>query len=182
MKKTILLLLTGLGLSTQAQSWKVLPVLDADYSPNFAVAVTAGAQELKSSDDYSGVYGLEVSLNCPLLTPPEHTIRQQLSIENYEYDNILITSFELSPHHMFELSSTMTVGIGPSVGVSHVEVNDIDDTLFTYGAGASIRKDITSDFFIGAQTQYIWMSDTDFGNKDVDLNSFKLIIKSGFQF
>lgn len=181
MKKNVLSALVAVTLASglEANAWKILPVLGANYTPDFAVALTGGFNKLTDADDTQSIYGVEVSLNCPLLSPPTDTIRQRLSITNYDYDGLSILSVSLNPHHMFQVADTTTIGFGPSLGVSTVDVGDEDDVVFTYGLGASLRSDISDRLFVGVEARYELTQESDIVD---DLDNTKVLVKLGYQF
>lgn len=180
-KKTVLAAsLLTLSLSTQAEGWEILPITNSDYQADFAIAAIGG--KINSDDIDSSTKGVELSLNCPLLKAPNHTIRQQVSYLSTDKNGIKSKSFELSPHHMFNLENNLSVGIGPSLGVVKVETSDGDDTAFTYGAGVSARYDVSKNFFVGAEVRRVLTKDIEIGGTSDNFNSTKALIKVGYQF
>ena len=57
----------------QASEWKIMPVLDDGWSPEFTLAYGGG---ILSGDDIDGdiAHGVQLSLDCPWFTPPEGVI------------------------------------------------------------------------------------------------------------
>ena len=183
MKKRILsvLAIVSLASSVEASNWEVFPVLGANYTANFAVALTGAFNNIKDADDAKSIYGLEASLNCPWLTPPSNIIRQQINISNYSDSGLDILNVSINPHYMVEVAPSTTIGAGPNFGFSNVEFDGEDDTVFTYGVGASLRTDINKNFFLGAEARYELVGETDF-DKDLELDNSKILIKLGYQF
>jgi len=181
---TILVMAFLLPLSVQATSdWQVLPVLKPSYKPDFAVAVLVGG--MQADDDNKDKFspaGLEVSLNCPLLKTPKHTIRQQISYTQAETNGFKTKSFELSPHHMFKVGEKVTAGFGPSIGYTTVENPDGDDSVVTYGLGASTRYDVTKKFFVGAEVRYVKAQEFEIADKTTDFDNARALVKLGYQF
>lgn len=174
-------LLTGLAPVTQAKEWVVLPVLGDNYKADFAIAAIVGKTDIKEGDTVS-TKGIEVSLNCPLLQPPNHIIRQQVSYLQSDEKGIETTSFELNPHHMFKATEKLKVGFGPSLGLSNIDNGSDDDNVFTYGLGASARYDITKTLFVSTEARYAWSDDVELAGVDDDFENLRLTAKMGYQF
>jgi len=183
---TIAVLATSLllPLSVQANGWQVLPVSKPGYKPDVAAAVIVGVMQAKDENvDIFAPAGVEVSLNCPLLKAPKHTIRQQVSYTHSEKNGFKAQSFELSPHHMFKTrTNKLTVGVGPTIGYTMVENKQGDDGIFTFGIGASSRYDITKQVFIGAQARYVKAQEFEIAGKKTGFDNAKAVVKLGYQF
>lgn len=177
-------LLAGLTSVAQAGEHKLLPLLDDGYTADFAIAITAGKTDFEG--DNTGrltTKGVELSLNCPLLKPANHTIRQQVSLHMTDENGSKSTSIELSPHHMWELGNKVSVGVGPSLGVTKIEEDNFDDTVFTYGVGTSARYKITKKFFVSGEARYSKSTDVEQdGFEDFDINNLRTTAKLGYQF
>lgn len=174
-------LLTGLSPIAQANEWEVLPIMGDHYKADFAIALVTGKTDVKEGDNVSTT-GVEVSLNCPLLKPPHHTIRQQISYTQSDEKGVETTSFELSPHHMFDLNEKLSVGFGPSLGFSNIDNGSDDDNVFTYGVGGSARYDVTKRLFISTEARYAWSDDLELSGTDTDFENLRLTAKIGYQF
>ena len=163
-----------------AEGWKMFPVKDADYQAKASVAIIAGQSKFDGSDQ--GVKGLEASFTCPLIKLPKHSIRQQLSYTTSKEDGIKVKSLEMNPHHMFQVNNKLQVGVGPSLGVTKLESNGKDDSVLSYGVGASVRYDITRKVFIGAETRYAWTDEANLNGVKDDINNRRSTVKVGFNF
>ena len=185
MKKLLLSSITimTLSLSAQASGWEILPVLNDNHKLNPAVAIIGGSlQGDESGDKSEAFYGLEISMDCPLLKVPTGKIRQQANLTSYDNDGIKMNEFNLNPHYQISLSDSTSFGVGPSFGVAQVELEDEDDTIFTYGVGASVRTNLTNEMFIGAEARYTMTSDAEFFGEKDDFNNYKFFVKLGYQF
>ncbi len=176
-------LLATFSTQAHADGWKLLPVLEDDYVADIAVAGVIGVQHVVDNDDGQALaYGAELSLNCPLLRPANHTIRQRLSITNHEKDNLSLLAIELNPHHMFEVIDALSVGAGPSLGLTVIGVGDNTDIVFTYGLGGSARYDVSEKIFVGAEVRFAWTTEADFGlGAGTDVNNGRVLAKIGYQ-
>ena len=132
--------------------------------------------------DSSSLMGVEVSMECPLLQPASHRIRQQISLTQVDDDGLTVSSIELNPHHMFQLSPQFEAGFGPSLGVAKAEADGDDATEFTYGLGVSARFDITPQLFIGAELRKAWMGDMTLNGGTGNLGNTRAAVKVGYQF
>jgi opacity protein-like surface antigen len=148
-----------------------------DYAP--ALALIGGAMKFdQSGSDWKGFYGAEFSFTCLL----SDQIRQQIQITNYDNDGVQMFQANINPHYMIDIAEGTQVGFGPTLGVARVEVGNDDDTIFTYGVGASVRKDITENVFVGAEAKYEWTTDATIAGVDTDFNNAKVFAKLGYQF
>jgi len=127
--------------------------------------------------DWNPVYGLELSFEC-LLSP---LVRSQLQYTHYNNDGIKMEQFSINPHYIFNRGDDVEFGFGPHLGAAIVEENG-DDTIFTYGIGASLNSAIDENFFVGAEARYEWTTDATFGDTDTNLNNAKVFAKIGYSF
>jgi hypothetical protein len=136
--KTLLVLgLVTFSVSSFAGDWKVLPVLDADFKPDFTLSLTAG--NMKPSSLTSGSYtGVEFAMNCLALQPPSGVIRTKLSLGSYDHDGFKITTFEVNPRWTTNLSPDLTFGIGPGVGYVKAETSGQSTSMAAIQVGADL--------------------------------------------
>lgn len=182
MKKKLIISasLLALSVTTQAGEWEFLPVMGNDYQANFAIAAIAGTT--KANGESASTTGVEVSLNCPLLKVPNHTIRQQITYARTDKDGVETESFELSPHHMFDINSKLSAGLGPSLGFTKVDTSAGDDTVFTYGLGVSTRYNINKSLFVSAEVRYVKSEDIEIAGATDDFDNTRALLKVGYQF
>lgn len=168
--------------STQADKWEFLPVLNSDYQADAAVALIVGKTEFKSHTTTTPTKGIEVSLNCPLLKAPRHTIRQQISYSTTYKSGTKINSLELTPQHMFKMTNKLSLGVGPSLGYAKLSNSTGNDSGFTYGAAISARYNVTGNLFIGAEVKYTKSKDLEISGVENDISNTKGMLKIGLQF
>lgn len=186
MKKTITLSSLALVLSTIATSslasgTELLPVLNQGYEADFAIAVLGGQTDFDQASSSSSAKGIEVSFNCPLLKLENNVIRQQISYIKTDSNGVETQSFEANPHRMFKLADNISVGAGPSLGVSTIKTAGQKDSVFTYGLGASARYDLGNQMFLGAEAVYAKSKDVDITGID-DIDNTRVMGKIGFKF
>lgn len=131
-----------------------------------------------SNTDWKGFYGVELAFECLL----SESTRSQLQLTNYDHDGLQMLQLSANPHYIFNRGDTVEFGFGPHIGVARVEIANESDTVLTYGVGASVRTDITNNFFVGAEARYEWTTDATFGGVDDNLNNAKVFAKIGYTF
>lgn len=159
--------------STQAtaEDLKVLPVLDSDYNFDFAIAATGGLHAFDNAN--LGVFGLDVSFNCLLLS----SMRTQLSVTDSINLGTHLLSVELNPQYTLELLANLTAGLGPVLGTGILVAENSTEASFNVGAGLATRYVIASGFFVGAEARYVWDT-SNFSNP----GNGRYLGKIGYQF
>ena len=186
MNKTLLLsvltstLIMAGGDITPVEPMIQTPVVEeVTNSFNPAIALIGGVMKGDGDDtDWEGIYGAEFSFNCLF----SDAIRQQIQVTNYDEDGIKMLQANINPHYMFDVTPSTQFGFGPTLGFAKVEIGNQDDTVFTYGVGASIRTNISSHFFVGAEAKYEWTDDAEFYGIEDNLDNAKVFAKIGYQF
>ncbi|HKK57383.1 hypothetical protein [Marinobacter sp.] len=184
MKKQVCASVMGLVLASAstgaaAEEWDFLAGLSDDYQAKPSLALVGGIMDPDSGSlDSGAVYGVEFSLNCPLLQPPSNRIRQQLSLTQFDEDGVEITSLELSPHYVVPMSENLEIGFGPGFGVLDVEAGPEDEMLFGVHAGASVHYR-QGAFFAGAEARYLVTTEERFGGTDRDADNARVLLKVG---
>jgi len=181
MKKIVL---TSLLVSTLAfAETSLFPVMQDGYKSNIGIAALGGLLKGSDSDsDYESFFGLEISLDCPILRLESGNIRQQLNITQYNHDGLKIQELNLNPHYIIPISNTTSFGIGPSYGIAKVDIGRDDDTAFTYGFGTSLRTDLGNGLFVGGEFRYTLSTDASLLGIDDDIDNTKFMIKIGQQY
>jgi opacity protein-like surface antigen len=158
-----------------------MPAISEDVSVSsipMSFGLIGGVLKGDGVDDWNPLYGVEFSFECLFSS----SVRSQMQITNYDEDGIKMLQFSANPHYLFDIAKDTTFGVGPSLGVAQVEINDEDDTIFTYGLGASIRTEITEHFYVGAEARYEWTTDAEFLGEEDDFNNAKVFAKIGYTF
>ena len=97
----LLLVLLSATVSMAAEGWRALPFRDAEWSPDFTLALSYGSMDpdtsLGSSDP---ALGLQFSLNCPWFTPPQGMIRQQFNYNRFDEGQLEISTLEMNPRRV----------------------------------------------------------------------------------
>jgi len=141
------------------------------------VALLGGEKSDIASKEWETLYGLEFSFECLF----SKQIISQIQLTHYDMDDLSVFDISTNPHYLFYISESMALGVGPSLGVQRLATDHKNDLIFSYGAGASLRVNISDDFFVGLESHYIWTSETKF--KDVyDEKHIHSFAKLGYQF
>jgi opacity protein-like surface antigen len=171
-----------------ADEFKAFPIFtDENFDPNIEVALVAGHMSPSNKDLKSAMmYGLEVSLDCPVFTlPGENLLRQQFSVNRYSKNSVDITTIEVNPYYFINLSENFVVGFGPGIGGAHVDVDGGARTwMFTYQVGAGVKYYFNEDVFAGVDLRQQWSVEKDYlqsGTKE-DVENFRAMAKVGYRF
>lgn len=218
MKNLLLLLVLGLslqiGFAQDAPFEKsgepgALPFLKKGFRPQIGLSAVGGYQSFTGEGiDKDGIsYGLEVSLQCPLLCTKKNYIRQQAGImvyKNAESSNgtditFTNTSLTLTPEYRFAMSEKSEYAAGPILGWNLTKTNvktknlpaNIDQTTksngFIYGLSTSatyhfgpLMLALSPQYILGVKQQKT-VEGKDTGN-DFDPSHFQVLVKLGMKF
>jgi len=162
----------------------LLPVFRKGYRPQFGISLVSGIQDNQNFDRSSAVYGLDISLQCPLLCTKKNYIRQQLSIIQQNGKQLNTLAIELNPQYRLIAKPVFELGIGPSFGFISAEANTDKKSVFTYGLGGSIAYHVGKIFF-ALESRYGLTNDISFTDKmnkittTNNLNNLRTILKVG---
>lgn len=154
-----------------------------DYKAEPAVSVMLGQMDPGDNMDSDTISGIEFSLNCPLVKPPNNRIRQQISYTTYDDQGVEITSIELNPHYVVEVSPGLEIGGGPGLGYVMVDGAAGDGSVFGLQLGVSAHYTLQSPLFIGAEARYQITGEDDFGAATKsDVDNYRIALKVGYSF
>ena len=166
------LLILGMNISVQAENWTFLPTKSIDNSSEYGLALILGSSDLHKHDSSGSLYGVEFSLLCPLVQASEHKIRQNISLTKFNKNSFDMYSLEANPHYLYQIEENTYFGVGPSIGITKVEG---DDVVANLGMGISIRKDLTKKLFLGAEFRKVYATESAYSNS-------RFIGKVGYHF
>ncbi|MGM0554615.1 MAG: hypothetical protein ACQETK_12760 [Pseudomonadota bacterium] len=157
-------LFAGLITTAHADGWTMKPYQQADWSPEFTLAATAGPMDA----DISGLgtdtaLGAQLSLNCPWFTPPKGNIRQQFNYNTFDNDGVKISTIEMNPR-WYGSSGNISYGAGPGLG--YVRVNPDDgpsDSMWAFQLGGDVEYRHGA-LFAGVGVRYQFTSGGDADN------------------
>lgn len=163
---------------------KFIPIFkDANYTFQPTIALMTGTLDQDiAGDDSDTVTGIELGINCPLLTTPNNRIRQRISVSSFDNDTVEIGSFELNPHYMIKVTEGLELGFGPGLGYVQAELGAEDDSTWAVqlGFSAEYRRDM---LFAGAEIRHQITGDVDLGGgAETDLENTRVMFKIGVDF
>lgn len=174
-----------LSATAHAEGWTFLAGAKDGYKAEPTISLMAGQMSPGTSGVDSGSFtGIELSLNCPLLQPPTNRIRQQVSLTKYDKSSVKITSIELNPHYVVEVSPGLELGGGPGLGYIMVDTPNKNPGFWGLNIGLSAHYTGVGPLFVGAEYRYQVTTKEDFGGgmgKD-NLDNSRVDIKVGYSF
>lgn len=188
MKKQNLVLagviLLAAGSAQAADEWNWFAGWQDGYTAEPAVSVMLGQMDPGDNMDSGTISGIEFSLNCPLVQPPSNRIRQQVSFTSYDENGVEITSLEINPHYVVEVSPGLEIGGGPGLGYVMVDSGAGDGSVLALQLGVSAHYTLQSPLFIGAEARYQVTGEDDFGGggPEDDVNNYRIALKVGYSF
>ncbi len=185
MKKIIIVLFFTIPVLIQAQN----TFSKKEYKPQLGLSLIGGIQNNKNFDVSAPVYGVEISLECPLIQTRKSHIRQQFSLIRQEGKKLKTISVELNPQYKIVTVPSFELGVGPSAGLIFVNTTGKIKTVFNYGFGASVIFNIKK-YFIGLESRYAFTNKvalTSINNKQEsvvigNLNNLRTFLKFGYKF
>ena len=169
-----------------ADEFKALPIFtDSDWKANIEVAVVGGyANYNNSAVGNDPMYGLEISLDCPVFTlSGDNPLRQQFSYNKFNNRGVDITTIEINPYYFIDLTDNMVFGFGPGAGYAKVEANGRDTSFVTYQVGAGVKY-YSRNIFAGADIRWQGSKDKDYfgAGMQQDLENTRVMLKVGYRF
>ena len=132
-----------------------LPGFKKGYRPQIGISLIGGTQINNTTiDKTTSIYGVEVSLQCPLLCAGRNYIRQQLSVIESNGAIFHSTDIEINPQYRLVVRRVWEVSAGPGLGLNLIDVKKTPITVFTYGLGASFQY-YFGKVFVGLEPRYM---------------------------
>lgn len=178
----ILALACGAGQAV-AGEWRMMPFKDAEWSPDFTVALTYGVLDPDTNiADSDGALGLQVSLNCPWFSPPSGIIRQQFNLNRFDDHGLELTTFEINPRYYIG-DGNLRFGFGPGFGYMWADPPlGGNEGLWTLQLGADIEYR-TGALFLGLGTRYQFTENERVGfSRDSGMDNWLTTAKVGMNF
>ena len=184
MKKFIITLFFAVPVLASAQ--------DAPSKKEFktlaALSVTGGVQNNKHFDAGVPVYGIEFSMECPLIQTGKSHIRQQLSLMRQHGKDYKSLTAELNPQYKIINNPSFEWGAGPVAGFIFTKVRDNNKPVFSYGVGTGAVYYLNK-IFIGIESRYVMTKKILFDDIDKepayiesgDLSNLRIFLKVGYK-
>lgn len=184
MKKIIIVLAFTIPVLTQAQE----PPLKKGYKPQIDMSLISGIQNNQNIEASAIVYGVVISLQCPLINTKKSYIRQQFSLIRQEGKTLKSLAVEINPQYKIIAKPSFELGIGPSAGLIFTNTSEDNKPIFSYGLGASAVYHFKK-FFIGLESRYALtkkVSFTNLNNKPEsvvvgNLDNLRTFLKFGYK-
>lgn len=156
------------------------------YLPQYDISTTGGVQYNKGQG--SLIYGIEFSLQCPLVTSGKHKIRQQFSLVRQQGKKQKSISLYMNPQYKIFSNRLFEFAAGPAAGLIFSNESASDKPIFTYGAGAGVLY-YQHRFFIGVGSRYTLSKKILLANPDVksqphsrqDFNNLQTFVRIGYK-
>ena len=182
MKKFIALLLFAVPVFGSAQ--------DSSSKKEFkllaGLSVIGGVQNTRHFDPWAPLYGIEFSMECPLIQTGKSHIRQQFSLIRQDGKDYESTTVEVNPQYKIISMSTFELGVGPVAGFIFTSIRDNNKPVFTYGLGTGAVY-YFKKIFLGIESRYTMTKNILFDDIDKEpgypesgnLNNMRLFLKIG---
>ncbi len=183
MKKIIILLAFFIPALAQAQK----PGDIKKYTGQMDISVIGGIQNYKDFDAVSPVYGVEISLQCPLVNSPKAYIRQHFKFTHQQDEKFTSTTIEINPQYMIIAKPRIKLGIGPSAGLIFANIEEDHKTIFSYGLGTASAYYV-KNISVGIGISYAMTNKFSLANSKYEsagtarLNNWSSFLKLGYKF
>lgn len=147
--------------AASAGEWQFLPVQGSGYKADVVLSLAGGTMEPNGTGS-AGYVGAELAFNCLLLAPPTGTIRTKLSYGSFDHTGIKLSTLELNPRWMVNVTPALSLGAGPGLGMVSTEVAgktkhltaaqigaDLDYRMDHVNLGLTLRRQATRSADIG---------------------------------
>jgi len=186
MKKKVLAITVGslllsMGISAEDKGWNWFAGADDDYVMEPTASLLVGSMSPKDGSSGS-ITGIELSFNCPLLQPPTNKIRQQISYAQYDEGETEVTSIEINPHYVAEISPGLFIGGGPGLGYVSVDSAAKDTNMFALQLGGSVHYNVSDALFLGGEARYQLTEDENLGGSMQGMDNWRVALKAGVNF
>ena len=124
-----------------------------DYKLLAGLSVIGGVQNSKHFDASALLYGIEFSMECPLIQTGKSHIRQQLSLMRQHGKDYKSLTIEVNPQYKIIAGPSFELGAGPVAGFIFTSIRDNNKPVFNYGLGTGAVY-FFKKMFIGIESRY----------------------------
>jgi hypothetical protein len=150
------------------------------------LSIIGGVQNSKHFDASAPVYGVEFSMECPLIQTGKSHIRQQFSLMRQDGKDYKSLTFEINPQYKIIASPSFELGVGPVAGFIFTSIRDNNKPVFNYGLGTGAVY-YCKRVFIGFESRYTMTKEILFDDTDKEpgypesgnLNNLRIFLKIG---
>jgi hypothetical protein len=184
MKKYLLTMILAIPLFAMAQD----ALLKKEFKPFAGLSVIGGVQNNKYFKGSAPVFGIEFSMECPLIQSGKSRVRQQITLMRQEQKDYRSLTIEINPHYKLIAGPSFELGIGPVAGFIFTPVRDNNKPVFNYGLGTSAMY-YFKRVFIGLESRYTLTKNILLGDmyyettiaEKANLNSLRGFLKLGYK-
>ena len=148
MKAYLILLIAAVPLFATGQN-----SYEQEFKALTQVSLIGGVQNNKYFKTSAPVFGIEFSMECPLIQAKKSRVRQQLSLMRQKENNYTSVTIEVNPQYKLVAGSTFEFGAGPVAGFIFTRLRDNNKPVFNYGLGTSARY-YFKRIFVGIESRY----------------------------
>ncbi|HET6724372.1 MAG TPA: hypothetical protein VFH07_16545 [Chitinophagaceae bacterium] len=182
MKKFVIPLIFAVPVHTCAQD----SLSKKEYKLLAGLSVLGGVQNTKHFDAWAPVYGVEFSMECPLIQTGKSHVRQQLSLMRQDGKDHKSLTVEVNPQYKIIASPSFELGVGPVAGFIFTSIRDNNKPVFDYGLGTGAVY-YSKRVFIGFESRYTMTKEILFDDIDKEpgqtesgnLNNLRIFLKIG---
>lgn len=149
MKKFIISLFFAVPVLASAQD----SLAKKEFKLLAGLSVIGGVQNTKHFDAVAPVYGVEFSMECPLIQTGKSHIRQQFSLIHQDGKDYKSLTIEVNPQYKIIARSSFELGVGPVAGFIFTSIRDNNKPVFDYGLGTGAVYYFKT-VFIGFESRY----------------------------
>ena len=102
------------------------------------LSVIGGVQNNKHFDAWAPLYGIEFSMECPLVQTGKSHIRQQVSLIFQDGKDYKSLNLEINPQYKIINRPSFEWGAGPVAGFIFTTIRDDNKPVFNYGLGTGV--------------------------------------------
>jgi opacity protein-like surface antigen len=173
------LLITITGFSQESSSLKT-------FKPG--LSIMGGIQNNNHWGFAAPVYGIEFSMECPLVHSGKNNIRQKISLLRMEGKRYKAVSAEINPQFNIFANNSFETGVGPSIGMLFTRITETNKPVFSYGLGAGAVYTL-KNIFMGVESRYAFTKQVSFDKEDNkgeyrqpgNLNNLRVLLKLGYK-
>ena len=157
-----------------------------EFKPLAGLSVIGGIQNNTHFGTGAPVYGIEFSMECPLVQTGKSRVRQQLSLLLQDGKDYKSLNLELNPQYKIIARPSFELGAGPVAGFIFTTIRDNNKPVFNYGLGTGVVY-YFKKVFIGFESRYTMTKEILFDDIDKetgynasgDLNNLRIFLKFG---
>lgn len=182
MKKIFITLFIAVHAFTSAQESRS----KKEFKPLAGLSAIGGVQKSKHFDAWAALYGIQFSMECPLIQTRKSRIRQQFSLMRQDGKDYKSLNLEVNPQYKIVAASSFELGVGPVAGFIYTSIRDNNKPVFNCGLSTDAVY-YFKKIFIGFEARYTVTKNILFDNphnepgytESGNLNNLRIFTKIG---